>query len=256
MKVTIVRTISADDSLIDADTGQPHSDEKQINEPIRLLPKATSAPPPETDGDVPLPYDRELPALRTVLSYPGIDSLKVNSVAHILEVDGDTARSLIERGSDYVLNWRQEQKRAERRAEFEERLAAWQEAEAERQASHRLWLFRNKVVDVDGWESASRDEIIVHVKHKVLSEEDNLNRMLREIELLEQCDKTPAMREPIPRDVQIFVWRRDGGKCVQCSSTERLEFDHIIPLALGGSNTERNIQLLCESCNRQKGATV
>ena len=31
-------------------------------------------------------------------------------------------------------------------------------------------------------------------------------------------------------------------------------FDHIIPLALGGINDVTNIQLLCESCNKSKGA--
>jgi len=63
-------------------------------------------------------------------------------------------------------------------------------------------------------------------------------------------------RERIPDDVQIFVWRRDSGKCVKCGSTQNLEFDHIIPLSKGGSNTARNIQLLCESCNRSKGASI
>jgi 5-methylcytosine-specific restriction endonuclease McrA len=48
----------------------------------------------------------------------------------------------------------------------------------------------------------------------------------------------------------------DNGKCVRCVSNERLEFDHIIPVSEGGSNTERNIQLLCEPCNRAKAATV
>jgi hypothetical protein len=59
-------------------------------------------------------------------------------------------------------------------------------------------------------------------------------------------------REPIPDDVKDIVWRRDAGKCVKCGSQEKLEFDHIIPVSKGGSNTARNIQILCEKCNRSK----
>ena len=63
-------------------------------------------------------------------------------------------------------------------------------------------------------------------------------------------------REPIPQDVQDKVWNRDGGRCVKCSSNEKLEFDHIIPFSKGGSNSYRNLQLLCEKCNRQKSNRI
>ena len=56
----------------------------------------------------------------------------------------------------------------------------------------------------------------------------------------------------ISAETKREVWRRDRGRCVQCGSQERLEFDHIIPFSKGGSNTARNIQLLCEKCNRTK----
>lgn len=56
----------------------------------------------------------------------------------------------------------------------------------------------------------------------------------------------------IPKHVQREVWRRDRGRCVECETKELLEFDHIIPFSKGGSNTARNIQLLCEKCNRTK----
>ncbi|MFH0791187.1 MAG: HNH endonuclease signature motif containing protein [Candidatus Omnitrophota bacterium] len=59
-------------------------------------------------------------------------------------------------------------------------------------------------------------------------------------------------RKPISDEVKMFVWQRDKGKCVKCGSQENLEYDHIIPVVKGGSNTERNIQLLCEKCNREK----
>ena|ERR1035437_235545 len=58
----------------------------------------------------------------------------------------------------------------------------------------------------------------------------------------------------IPQDVKDKVWNRDGGKCVKCGGNERLDYDHIIPFSKGGSNTYRNIQLLCEKCNRKKSA--
>ena len=52
------------------------------------------------------------------------------------------------------------------------------------------------------------------------------------------------------------VWRRDEGKCVECGSNENLEFDHIIPFSKGGANTYRNIQLLCQNCNRSKSDKI
>lgn len=63
-------------------------------------------------------------------------------------------------------------------------------------------------------------------------------------------------REPIPQDVQDKVWNRDGGKCVKCGGQHNLEFDHIIHFSKGGANTYRNLQLLCESCNRQKSNNI
>jgi len=59
-------------------------------------------------------------------------------------------------------------------------------------------------------------------------------------------------RQSIPEEVRIAVWRRDDGKCAKCGSRENLEYDHIIPISKGGSNTVRNIELLCEKCNREK----
>ena len=42
-------------------------------------------------------------------------------------------------------------------------------------------------------------------------------------------------------------------KCATCSSTENLQLDHIIPIAVGGKNNVGNIQVLCQICNRKKG---
>jgi len=66
----------------------------------------------------------------------------------------------------------------------------------------------------------------------------------------------PIKRKAIKPEIKNQVWNRDGGRCVRCGSNQKLEFDHIIPHSKGGADTYRNLQLLCETCNRSKGATI
>jgi hypothetical protein len=61
----------------------------------------------------------------------------------------------------------------------------------------------------------------------------------------------------IPTAVKIDVWKRDGGKCIQCGSKDNLHFDHNIPFSLGGSSlVAKNIQLLCARHNLSKRAKI
>jgi hypothetical protein len=64
------------------------------------------------------------------------------------------------------------------------------------------------------------------------------------------------VRRAIPERTRHEVWRRDRGRCVDCESRENLEFDHIIPVSRGGSNTARNLELRCETCNGRKAARI
>jgi hypothetical protein len=55
------------------------------------------------------------------------------------------------------------------------------------------------------------------------------------------------------------VQARDRGQCAQCGTSLHLELaedehiDHIVPLAVGGTNDLSNLQLLCAPCNLSKG---
>jgi HNH endonuclease len=56
-------------------------------------------------------------------------------------------------------------------------------------------------------------------------------------------------------DVKMRVVRRDNYTCQHCGKhlqDNEVEFDHIIPIAKGGSSEEHNIRLTCFDCNRDK----
>lgn len=56
-------------------------------------------------------------------------------------------------------------------------------------------------------------------------------------------------------DIVEKLMSQQDGKCVYCStdlSKTTPQIDHILPLALGGPNTDDNVQLLCRPCNSSK----
>ena len=102
----------------------------------------------------------------------------------------------------------------------------------------------------------SEEEMTLQIMELEDKERQKFERLRYKFSLAQREEGKGTKREQIPEPVRIAVWRRDGGRCARCGSRERLEYDHIIPLSRGGSSTVRNIELLCESCNRQKGNNI
>lgn len=63
-------------------------------------------------------------------------------------------------------------------------------------------------------------------------------------------------RPHIPQEVVDAVYKRDGGRCVFCGSTENLQLDHIVPFSKGGATSVENLQLLCQKCNLEKSNKI
>jgi 5-methylcytosine-specific restriction endonuclease McrA len=90
----------------------------------------------------------------------------------------------------------------------------------------------------------------------VFERERKRQRKLERAHAALQQDESIPRREPVPREVRLEVWERDGGKCVECGGSFDLQYDHLIPFSMGGATTAQNLQLLCADCNRAKGASL
>lgn len=65
-------------------------------------------------------------------------------------------------------------------------------------------------------------------------------------------------RRPVPRRVRFEILRRDNNTCRYCGAQAPdvpLTVDHVIPVALGGSNDPTNLVTACKDCNAGKTST-
>jgi len=124
-------------------------------------------------------------------------------------------------------------------------------------ANNRLVFYRDRLFISERVpkSAAEDDEIILRTKKLIYDEQAdlaNLKAAVANLEAAIEYTKSGPKRDPIPEDVKLLVWARDGGACVRCGSKKELHIDHIIPVAKGGGNGEANVQILCQSCNLQK----
>lgn len=136
---------------------------------------------------------------------------------------------------------------AERRERYKNNPGPHKERERKRWRNSRvLRLAQNKV-----WRESNRE----HVRHYA-SQYQKENR-----------DKTCAWANArrarqsgadgrYTDDDIARLYQIQGAQCACCrkSLEDGYQVDHIMPLALGGTNWPRNLQLLCADCNRSKSA--
>jgi 5-methylcytosine-specific restriction endonuclease McrA len=120
------------------------------------------------------------------------------------------------------------------------------------------WWFEDKIY----WENERLDEadVVALVREQERRQADLERRQARRLqrahENLQQDTDDRPRRASTPREMRRTVFDRDGGRCVECGSSFDLQYDHIIPVVLGGATSVENLQLLCADCNREKSGSL
>ena len=103
---------------------------------------------------------------------------------------------------------------------------------------------------LSAWGSAYPEKFAKYSENKEKVAAHNRNRRAREFS---------AEGKHTAADIQA-IFEKQQGLCASCqaklfkSGANKYHVDHIMPLALGGSNWPDNLQCLCPSCNISKGA--
>ena len=114
-------------------------------------------------------------------------------------------------------------------------------ARMEQSASHPLlftpgykdrqyWLFANQ------WHWDNEDLTSEEVYALLVTKAQRRSAQIQRAQAMVAMGETPrpTVRGAIPDDVKQFVFMRDEGRCTKCSSNVELQFDHVIPVSLGG----------------------
>lgn len=116
-----------------------------------------------------------------------------------------------------------------------------------RTSARTWWWFEDEFY----WENYgySGDDVLALLRDRQRRHARKLDRA----HLALQLEQEPASRrEPIPVELRKAVFARDGGRCTACGENFDIQYDHIIPVSLGGATSLENLQILCAPCNRAK----
>jgi hypothetical protein len=110
-----------------------------------------------------------------------------------------------------------------------------------------IWAYNGVFHLIDSWIEYSEGRKVFKFRLELASSQ----------EVDKDQDSDLEHNRMIPSFVKAEVWKRDGGKCRKCGSTNNLHFDHIIPFSKGGSSlVAENIQLLCARHNLEKSDNI
>ena len=143
--------------------------------------------------------------------------------------------------------------RAENREKCRVKAAAWYAAHPDKaKACSEAWRAKNpeKVkADCAAWSAENKDRVAsIGAAWKSANPD--------KVRIYHQNRRARSSGGKLSQGLAEQLYKLQRGKCPCCGLPlgDKYHMDHIVPLALGGSNTDDNIQLLKSKCNLNKSA--
>jgi len=118
----------------------------------------------------------------------------------------------------------------------------------ERELGVKTFKSRGDIRELEGLPYVSKETASLYMR--VLKIKERHIKQLRDV--MNGKSKVVNDDRTIPKLVKLSVWRRDKGKCTECSAKDKLHYHHIVRFADGGQNVEGNLTLLCASCHAEE----
>ena len=90
-----------------------------------------------------------------------------------------------------------------------------------------------------------------NVFHRLMKKSSTLKTTLKRRSKEYEVEFYMSLKEI--RDILLYEYGRKCRYCVKKLNINNMVCDHIIPLSLGGDSTSKNLQMICDRCNRRKG---
>jgi len=121
----------------------------------------------------------------------------------------------------------------------------------------------NEIISIEDYDSFRKDTFTLHELGAITDDEKSgyllhLEQLKNYTELYHGRgqNRKQASRYIQKKDVRKRIMEKCYYSCVECGSEENLSIDHIRPVAMGGTNEDGNLQVLCTSCNSSKGSKL
>jgi hypothetical protein len=147
---------------------------------------------------------------------------------------------------------------------------AWRRKNPAKVAAQQARKYRKHIVKRKEWQkaysAAHRDIILERVKKWIADNPERRKEIVRKwnrdhpesirANVLTRIARRQNADGRFTADNIRAIYQAQKGKCAYCRASlkDGYHIDHIAPLAKGGSNWPRNLQLCCERCNCRKSA--